>query len=72
MNNFINFLDKEIKNIKKAGLYKNERIIESPQGSEIITIGTEENLDFCQDHPNNCSYNGKIDGVVVNKQTIKC
>ena len=29
------FLEKEISSIREAGLYKNERIITSPQGAEI-------------------------------------
>ncbi|TBV28382.1 MULTISPECIES: glycine C-acetyltransferase [Meridianimaribacter] len=40
-------LQNEIKDIKEAGLYKEERIITSPQGAE-ITLTTGENvLNFC-------------------------
>ena len=59
MNNFINFLDKEIKNIKKEGLYKNERIIESPQGSEII-VNNNKVLNFCANNYLGLSNNKKL------------
>lgn len=36
----------EIEEIKRSGLYKNERIIESPQGAEIIVNGKTV-LNFC-------------------------
>lgn len=41
-----NFLTKELETIKEAGLYKQERIIESPQGAEIIVKG-KKCLNFC-------------------------
>jgi glycine C-acetyltransferase len=37
---------KEVEDIKASGLYKNERIIESPQGAEII-VGGKIVLNFC-------------------------
>mgnify|MGYP003330808665 CR=1 FL=1 len=37
---------KELTEIKEAGLYKTERIIESPQGA-VIKVGGEEVLNFC-------------------------
>lgn len=40
-------LEKELKEIKEAGLYKNERIITSPQGAEITTEAGLEVLNFC-------------------------
>ena len=40
-------LQQEIKDIKEAGLYKNERIITSPQGAAITTSKGEEVLNFC-------------------------
>ncbi len=40
-------LNKEIKEIKESGLYKEERIITTPQGAEIKTTGTGEVLNFC-------------------------
>jgi glycine C-acetyltransferase len=39
-------LQKELKAIEEAGLYKKERIIESPQGAEIIVNGRKV-LNFC-------------------------
>lgn len=45
---FKQHLEKELKEIKEAGLYKNERIIESPQGPEIDVASTNgEVLNFC-------------------------
>jgi glycine C-acetyltransferase len=40
-------LDEELENIKKAGLYKQERIITSPQGVAIHTTQGREVLNFC-------------------------
>ena len=41
-------LEKELKDIKEAGLYKNERIIESPQGARIDVENSKgEVLNFC-------------------------
>jgi len=40
-------LQKEIKEIREAGLYKEERIITSPQGAEITISTGEEVLNFC-------------------------
>ena len=37
-NDFQAFLQKEIAGIREAGLYKNERIIASPQGGEITLL----------------------------------
>lgn len=37
----------ELKNIKEAGLFKNERIIKSPQGAEIGLTTGQEVLNFC-------------------------
>ena len=36
---FKNYLSAELKNIEEAGLYKNERIIVSPQSAEIEIAG---------------------------------
>lgn len=45
---FKQHLEKELTDIKEAGLYKNERIIESPQGAEIDVENTPgEVLNFC-------------------------
>ena len=40
-------LQKELEEIKKAGLYKKERVIVSPQGAEIKVEGGEEVINFC-------------------------
>jgi glycine C-acetyltransferase len=41
-------LQKELENIKEAGLYKNERIITSPQGARITVQGMDKPvLNFC-------------------------
>ena len=39
-------LEKELKEIKEAGLYKQERILSSPQGADIIANGREV-INFC-------------------------
>ncbi len=44
---FKNFLNDEIENIKDSGLYKNERIITSPQGPEIRLDSGKKVLNFC-------------------------
>lgn len=43
---FKTILQKELQSIKDAGLYKTERIIESPQGAEIVVNGKKV-LNFC-------------------------
>jgi glycine C-acetyltransferase len=43
---FINRIEEELKGIKTAGLYKNERIITSGQGAE-IEVGGKKVLNFC-------------------------
>ena len=46
--NFKNHLTKELQDIKDAGLYKNERIITTPQKAGIAVENTEgEVLNFC-------------------------
>ena len=45
-NKFQEYLKKELAQIEADGLYKNERIIESPQGAEIIVKG-KKCLNFC-------------------------
>jgi glycine C-acetyltransferase len=46
-NNYQNHLIKIIDEIKEAGLYKNERIIVSPQGAEIELNTGQKVLNFC-------------------------
>ena len=45
--NFQTFLQNELKDIKEAGLYKNERIIVSPQSGEITLQNGQKALNFC-------------------------
>ena len=46
--NFKTHLQKELQEIKDAGLYKNERVIVTPQSSDIEVAGTKgEVLNFC-------------------------
>lgn len=45
--NFKSYLKNELTNIKLAGLYKNERIIVSPQGAVIRVADGKEVLNFC-------------------------
>ena len=40
-------LQKEIENIKQAGLFKNERIITTPQGADIETADGKKVINFC-------------------------
>src|SRR5829696_4012911 len=44
--NFVTRLRKEVEEIKESGLYKNERVIASPQGAE-ITVNGKRVLNFC-------------------------
>lgn len=44
---FKDYLAEEIQDIKNAGLYKNERIITTPQGAEIKVNTGESVLNFC-------------------------
>ena len=47
MYTFKEALQQEIEEIKEAGLYKEERIITTPQGAEIDTTATPDVLNFC-------------------------
>lgn len=40
-------LQKELENLKKAGLYKQERVITTPQGADIKTTAGVEVINFC-------------------------
>ncbi len=46
-NKFQHFLQEELQKIKDAGLYKNERILVSPQGAKIKINTGQEVLNFC-------------------------
>jgi len=45
--NYQTYLQKELQQIKDAGLYKNERILVSPQGAKIKINTGQEVLNFC-------------------------
>ena len=45
--NFQSYLTNELQSIKDAGLYKNERIIVTPQKAEIMVSSGKEVLNFC-------------------------
>jgi glycine C-acetyltransferase len=47
--NYKDFLKEELSAIKEAGLYKDERVITSPQGAE-ITVGDKKVLNFCMNN----------------------
>jgi glycine C-acetyltransferase len=49
-NNFQDFLQKEISDIKEAGLYKDERVIVAPQQAEITLEDGSKVLNFCMNN----------------------
>jgi glycine C-acetyltransferase len=53
-------LQQELAEIEKAGLYKRERIITSPQGAEITVQGGKEVINFCANNYLGLSGNPKI------------
>ena len=57
--NFQNFLQKELSEIKEAGLWKNERKITSPQSAEIQTNGKDV-LSFCANNYLGLSNNPRL------------
>lgn len=57
---FQEFLQNELNSIKEAGLYKNERIIVSPQGAEIILNTGQKVLNFCANNYLGLSNNPKL------------
>ncbi len=61
-------LQKELNNIKEAGLYKDERIITSPQGAEIITSDGRNVLNFCANNYLGLSAHPKV--IEAAKKTI--
>lgn len=54
------FLQDEIKGIKEAGLYKNERIITSAQSAEIQVNGNQDVLNFCANNYLGLSDNSEL------------
>jgi glycine C-acetyltransferase len=61
-------LQKELNNIKEAGLYKDERIITSPQGAEIMTSDGRNVLNFCANNYLGLSAHPKV--IEAAKKTI--
>lgn len=57
---FQSFLQKEISDIKEAGLYKSERVIVSPQGAEIEVSTGKKVLNFCANNYLGLSNNPKL------------
>ncbi|HNY06612.1 MAG TPA: glycine C-acetyltransferase [Bacteroidales bacterium] len=57
---FQQHLNKEIADIKEAGLYKNERIIVTPQGAEIKVSTGQTVLNFCANNYLGLSNNPKL------------
>ena len=58
--NFQAFLQNELKDIKEAGLYKNERIIVSPQSGEITLQNGQKALNFCANNYLGLANNPKL------------
>lgn len=59
--NFQQHLSKELDSIKEAGLYKNERIIVTPQSADIKVEGTEGDvLNFCANNYLGLADNGRL------------
>jgi glycine C-acetyltransferase len=54
------FLKQELENIQEAGLYKNERIITSPQDAEITLNTGQKVLNFCANNYLGLSNNPKL------------
>ena len=58
--NFQSFLQNELNEIKEAGLYKNERIIVSPQSGEITLQNGTKALNFCANNYLGLANNPKL------------
>jgi glycine C-acetyltransferase len=61
-------LEKEIQDIKSAGLYKNERVITTPQGAVIKTDSAGEVINFCANNYLGLSSHPKV--IEAAKKTI--
>ncbi|HML85361.1 MAG TPA: glycine C-acetyltransferase [Bacteroidales bacterium] len=59
-NQYQEFLQKELTAIQEAGLFKNERIIVSPQGAEITISTGQKVLNFCANNYLGLSNNPKL------------
>ena len=64
---FKDHLIKEINDISEAGLYKNERIIVSPQQAEIKLNSGQEVLNFCANN-----YLGLIQSSGIDQSCQRC
>ena len=65
-NNFKSYLSTELQNINEAGLYKNERIIISPQGAVIRVADGKEVLNFCANNYLGLSNNQQLKDAAKN------
>lgn len=61
-------LEKELAGIKEAGLYKNERIITTPQGAVIKTTTGKEVINFCANNYLGLSSHSKV--IEAAKRTV--
>jgi len=59
-NQYQEYLNAQLQDIKEAGLYKNERIIVSPQGAEITLNTGQKVLNFCANNYLGLSSNRKL------------
>jgi glycine C-acetyltransferase len=59
-NNYQDYLNIQIREIKEAGLYKNERVIVSPQGAEITLDSGQTVLNFCANNYLGLAANKKL------------
>ncbi len=59
-NKFKNFLQNELNEIQSAGLFKSERIIDSPQGAEITLESGQKVLNFCANNYLGLASNPKV------------
>ncbi|MBA4166859.1 MAG: glycine C-acetyltransferase [Chitinophagaceae bacterium] len=59
---FVSRIGSELEEIKTAGLYKNERIITSPQGAE-ITVNGKKVLNFCANNYLGLSSHPKVEAA---------
>ncbi len=62
-------LQQELENIKKAGLYKSERVITTPQGAVIRTTDGREVINFCANNYLGLSSHPKVIEAAI--ETIK-
>jgi glycine C-acetyltransferase len=67
-NNYQEYLGIQLREIKEAGLYKNERVIVSPQGAEITLDSGQTVLNFCANNYLGLSANKEL--VEAAKQAL--